>query len=113
MPRRKNELSRALKSSLQVGLNPDTPRHLKHGTVTFEVSGFGKIQRDFLVNDRELLLQNPKRHALNVAKQIMLLDVSIPKRLAICQPVQIDIRGQDQRRVYELPTFSLVLEETL
>jgi hypothetical protein len=94
-------------------MNPELPTAQRHGTVWFQVHGFGEQQRDFLVDDIELLTRQPKQLAEVVAKQIMLLDKTLPKREAICKPTRIDIVGPQLRQVYELPTFKLVLRQTL
>lgn len=111
--KRKDPLRRALKCPLRVSLNPHLPTQLRHGTVWFEVSGFGLIQRHFLVDDRDLLVNNVKSFAMKVARQIILIDPSLPKREIICQPARIDIIGTQLRRVLDLPTFRLLLEQPL
>lgn len=73
----------------------------------------GLVKRDFLVNDRDLLVEHPRQMAIDVVQQIMLIDPTLPKRLELCRPAQIDIVGTELRRMYKLPTFSLVLEQSL
>jgi hypothetical protein len=106
-------LRQALRAPIRVALNPDLPVTQRHGSVWFNVDGFGLQRRDFLVDDVELLAQNPKQLADSVAKQIMLLDKTLPKRTAICTPARIDIVGSTLRQVYELPTFDLLLKQPL
>ncbi len=108
---KRNLFKRALKCKIRVGLSPFLPVERRHGTVTFQVSGFGKIQRHFLVDDLLYLEKHPKRLAMAVARQIMLLDPTLPKREDICQPTRIDIVGNDMRRVYDLPTLHLTLAQ--
>lgn len=106
-------LKRRRKTDLRVGLNPAMPVTMRHGSVWFDVSGFGEQRRDFLVDDRDRLVNHPHQMAQAIANQIMLIDQSLPKREALCKPTRIDIVGTTMRRVYELPTFSLLLEQPL
>lgn len=101
----------ALDSDLRVGLNPDMHPDLRHGSVWFEVSGFGRLKRDFMVNLPELLAAQSDQLALPVARQIMLLDRSLPKKEHVCKPVKIDIRVAGMRRVYDLVTLEVMLDQ--
>jgi hypothetical protein len=111
--RRSDPFKQALKATIRVAMNPDLPQAMRHGTVTFKVDGFGELKRDFLVDDLLLLQQQPKKLAPVVARQIMLLDKTLPKREAICSPTRIDIVGPGRRLVYDLPTFNVVLDQAL
>lgn len=104
---------RALKCPVQVGLNPLMAPDIRHGTITFNVSGFGEIQKHFIVNDRNRLVDKTKRYAFKIARQVMLLDAQLPKNEEVCVPTRIDIVGTDVRRAYSLPSFTLLLEQTV
>jgi hypothetical protein len=86
---------------------------MRHGSVWFDVSGFGRVRRDFVVDEPDVLAVNAEQFANDVARQIMLIDRTLPKREENCRPVKIDILGAGVRRVYELDTFKVVLEEPL
>jgi hypothetical protein len=85
----------------------------RHGSVWFEVSGFGRIRRDFLVDTPDDLANHPRELAHAVAGQIMLLDARLPKKEHLCRPVKIDILGAGHRRIYDLETFDIVLQQKL
>jgi hypothetical protein len=110
---RSDPLKRSLKAAIRVAMNPSLPMSKRHGSVWFQVDGFGELKRDFLVDDLELLQKQPKKLAPIIARQIMLIDQSLPKREAICAPTRIDIVGHNRRLVYDLPTFHLVLDQPL
>ena len=93
-------------------MNPDMLLSHSHGTVWFDVSGFGRVKREFRVNSPEELV-NRIELSLSVAHQVMVLDVTLTKREAICKPVTIDIRACGIRRVVNLATLEVTLEQTL
>ena len=94
-----------------VGMNPNLDPHQKHGSVWFDVSGFGRLRRDFVVDEPEFLALNAKSLGIQVAQQVMLLDRTLPKKEHVCIPVQIDIRGAGMRQVYDLRTFEMLLNQ--
>jgi len=93
-------------------MNPNLDPSQKHGSVWFDVSGFGRLRRDFVVDEPELLALNAKSLGNQIAQQVMLLDSTLPKKEHICIPVQIDIRGAGMRQVYDLRTFETIFSQT-
>lgn len=107
----KHELLGSLKCGIRVGMNPDMHPDRRHGSVWFDVSGFGQQRRDFTVNEPDLLAHNVEKLGMKVAQQIMLLDPSLPKQELYCKPVKIDVVGSDVRRMYELNDRRFLLEQ--
>lgn len=101
----------AFDSAIRVGLNPDMHPALSHGSVWFDVSGFGRLKREFMVNLPELLVAKSDTLALPVAQQIMWLDRTLPKKEHVCKPVKIDIRVAGMRRVYDLVTLEVMFDQ--
>lgn len=94
-------------------MNPNLHPAQRHGSMWFEVSGFGRVRRDFTVNHPDLLANNPKKLARKIAKQIMLLDRDLPKKEHLCQAVMVDIIGAGHRRVYDMASFDILLQQQL
>lgn len=77
------------------------------------MSGFGRLRRDFNVNLPDLLIEDPKKFALPVARQIMLIDRHLSKKEHICRPVKIDLQVAGRRLLYDLTTMRLLLEQQI
>jgi hypothetical protein len=110
MPNR-GGIQQSLQSLIRVGINPNMHPDQRHGTVYFNVSGFGRLRRDFIVDLPNDLLQAPRRFATDVAQQIMLIDPTLPKREALCRPVLMDIAFGGQKRVLDMATMELQLDQ--
>lgn len=107
-----SELLGALKTKMRVGYNPDLHPSRRHGTVWFEVSGFGKQSRDFTVNRPDVLVLQPRRFAEDVAKQLMLIDPSLPKNERICKPILIDVTFGRTRRIMDMTTMQYQFDQS-
>lgn len=106
-------LQEALKSKLRVGINPDMGPDHRHGSVWFDVSGFGRVRRDFVVDYPDILANDMLAHANQIARQIMLIDPTLPKKETNCCPVKIDIVVDGFRRIFEYGTLRILFEQQL
>lgn len=98
---------------IRIGMCPDMHPKLRHGTVWFEVSGFGRVRRDFLVDEPEALAKNVEVFAPEVISQIRLLDNTLPKKEKLCKPVMLDILGDGVRRIYRAEDYSVMFEQPI
>lgn len=106
-------LADSLQSKLRVGVVASMAPHKRHGSVVFNVSGFGYTRRDFIVDDPDILHRQTKELAPVVIDQIILIDNTLPKKPANCKPVLIDITVNGCRRIYDGLTFDKLLEQTV
>lgn len=106
-------IKEAFDTDIRIGMCPDMNPTVRHGSIWFDVSGFGRLRRDFVVNHPDKLFDEAVDLARGVARQVMILDHTLPKKISNCRPVKIDIRSGGKRRVYNLDTLQLIVEDRL
>lgn len=80
---------------------PNLSAAQRHGSVWFDVSGFGRLRRDFMVDDPEALFKAPETHAAHLVRQVRLLDKTLPNSEINCRPVKIDLVVCGVRRILD------------
>lgn len=94
-------------------MNPDMHPDQRHGSVWFDVTGFGEQRRDFVINEPDRLAKNVEELAKTVAQQVMLLDPTLPKRDDHCKLVKIDVVGAGMHRMYDPVNRKFLMEQKL
>ncbi len=94
-------------------MNLDMDIKQRHGVAWFEISGYGVVKRNFMVDNPALLERPSKDVVYDLFRQIAIIDNSLPPLGVSCRPINMDITAGSIRRIYRYDNFAPLLVQKL